>query len=144
MEKGIPYKDLATKATSQLLDALREEQSTLTNLLITTFNGLLADFDCTFVNETFVDPARDALRSDVADFIDQAKTMMDGPLRANLARAIRESTDIPPEDMKWDLDAVKLWQSLGGTSESCGYCAFVDLTLIRTTTRTFYWLEALA
>ena len=52
---------------------------------------ILEDFNSTFTVEEMPDPKRDALRSQIQTFVEDARSVINGPLATELATAMADS-----------------------------------------------------
>lgn len=91
MSKGEPFASFSSKIRESIETEIDRQQPGVLEGVQRLFNMVLEDFKSTFTVEEIPDPKRDILRSQIQKFVDDAQSMINGPLATELATAMADS-----------------------------------------------------
>ena len=91
MSKGVPFAGFCTNIKKAIEQEIDRQQPEVLRGVQGVFNMILEDFNSTFTVEEIPDPKRDVLRSQIQQFVDDAKSIINGPLATELATAMADS-----------------------------------------------------
>ena len=87
IERGEPFARILPGVQQRFEAGLAKLQPELVQSLETVFDMILSDFDLMFVVEELPDPRRDVLRGQVREFVDYARSKIDGEIATEFAHA---------------------------------------------------------